>query len=224
MDAVGTALCQLTIRQLFDRCGRQSNPQEDRTMRNRIPRIAVLVAVAAALVIAIPVLAAVIDEATAAALCQTSYPGVSGPEPLSACQWDMQAINAGPEQRAAATGAGVRVGIIDGGVDMTHPDVVPNLDVDASCSFIFDDTPTADPQEIANGDCSNKAAVQDLQGHGTHVATRWRPRSMGSASSALRLRPPSWPSRPAPSPGSASPIPWRPRCATPAISSSTWST
>ena len=27
------------------------------------------------------------------------------------------------------------------------------------------------PQEIANGDCSNKAAVQDLQGHGTHVAT-----------------------------------------------------
>ena len=33
------------------------------------------------------------------------------------------------------------------------------------------DTPTADPQEIANGDCSNKAAVQDLQGHGTHVAT-----------------------------------------------------
>ena len=32
-------------------------------------------------------------------------------------------------------------------------------------------TPTADPQEIANGDCSNKAAVQDLQGHGTHVST-----------------------------------------------------
>ena len=25
--------------------------------------------------------------------------------------------------------------------------------------------------EIANGDCSNKAAVQDLQGHGTHVST-----------------------------------------------------
>src|SRR6185503_19347728 len=27
------------------------------------------------------------------------------------------------------------------------------------------------PKEVANGDCSNKAAVQDLQGHGTHVAT-----------------------------------------------------
>lgn len=28
-----------------------------------------------------------------------------------------------------------------------------------------------DPQEIANGDCSNKAAVQDLSGHGTHTAS-----------------------------------------------------
>jgi subtilisin family serine protease len=43
--------------------------------------------------------------------------------------------------------------------------------VDLSCSFIYDTTPTADPAEVANGDCSNKAAVQDLQGHGTHVST-----------------------------------------------------
>ena len=40
-----------------------------------------------------------------------------------------------------------------------------------SCSFIFDDTPTADPAEVANGDCSNKAAVQDFNGHGSHVAS-----------------------------------------------------
>ena len=32
-------------------------------------------------------------------------------------------------------------------------------------------TPTADPAEVANGDCANKAAVQDLNGHGTHVST-----------------------------------------------------
>jgi len=137
-------------------------------VRNRIPRIAVLVAVAAALVIAIPVFAAVIDGPTAAGLCQTSYPGVSGPDELSACQWDMQAIHA---DTAAATGAGVRVGVIDGGVDFSHPDLAGAIDVGTSCSFIYDTTPTADPQEIANGDCSNKAAVQDLQGHGTHVAT-----------------------------------------------------
>jgi subtilisin family serine protease len=113
---------------------------------------------------------AVIDEASAAAMCETSYPGVTGPDPLSPCQWDMPAINA-LAAHEFATGAGVTVGVIDGGVDFTHPDLAGAIDVGLSCSFIFDDTPTADPSEIANGDCSNKGAVQDLQGHGTHVAT-----------------------------------------------------
>jgi subtilisin family serine protease len=54
---------------------------------------------------------------------------------------------------------------------MTHPDIAPNMDVDRSCSFIFDDTPTAGPLEVANGDCTNKTAVQDYNGHGTHVAS-----------------------------------------------------
>jgi lantibiotic leader peptide-processing serine protease len=114
--------------------------------------------------------AAVIDGATAAGLCSTSYPGTTGPDQLSSCQWDMDVINAGAAQ-AKATGIGVKVGVIDGGVDFSHPDLAGAIDVAQSCSFIYDSTPTADPQEVANGDCSNKAAVQDLQGHGTHVAT-----------------------------------------------------
>ena len=65
----------------------------------------------------------------------------------------------------------MKVGVIDGGVDFTHPDLAGAIDVGKSCSFIYSTTPTADPQEVANGDCSNKAAVQDLQGHGTHVST-----------------------------------------------------
>lgn len=107
-------------------------------------------------------------------ICNPLYPpvfGVPNSEPLGPCQWDMAIINAGSDSYEMATGQGVKVGVIDGGVDFTHPDVAPNLDVDLSCSFIFDDTPTADPGEIANGDCSNKAAVQDLSGHGTHVAS-----------------------------------------------------
>ncbi len=83
----------------------------------------------------------------------------------------MKVINAGPAAWAHATGSGVKVGVIDGGVDFTHPDLLGHIDVAASCSFIYSTTPTADPAEVANGDCSNKAAVQDLQGHGTHVAT-----------------------------------------------------
>jgi subtilisin family serine protease len=98
--------------------------------------------------------------------------GVPNSEPLGPCQWDMALINASESgSYQYATGEGVTVGVIDSGVDFTHPDIEPNLDVDLSCSFIFDHTPTADPAEVANGNCSNKAAVQDLNGHGSHVAT-----------------------------------------------------
>jgi len=98
--------------------------------------------------------------------------GVPNGEPLGACQWDMALINASDEgSYKFATGVGVTVGVIDSGVDFTHPDISPNVDVDRSCSFIFDDTPTADPAEVANGDCDIKSAVQDLNGHGSHVAT-----------------------------------------------------
>ena len=98
--------------------------------------------------------------------------GVPNGEPLGACQWDMALINAGDlKSYAHATGKSVTVGVIDSGVDVRHPDIQPNLDIDRSCSFLSDDTPTANPAEIANGDCSNKSAVQDLNGHGTHVAS-----------------------------------------------------
>jgi hypothetical protein len=91
-------------------------------------------------------------------------------EPLAACQWDMLQINATTGGSYGRDGARRACRVIDDGVDMSHPDVVPNVDVAASCSFIFDTTPTAEPQEIANGDCTNKAAVQGLASHGTHVS------------------------------------------------------
>jgi subtilisin family serine protease len=133
----------------------------------------------AALAVATAGLSAVVLAAMpapdAAVLCEGLYGGVFGVpngEPLGPCQWDMAIINAGDSgSYAKATGKGVKVGMIDSGVDLTHPDIAPNLDVNLSCSFIFDDTPTADPREIANGDCSKKDAVQDLDGHGTHTAS-----------------------------------------------------
>ena len=117
---------------------------------------------------------AAIDAAGASAICADLFAATYDPassEPLAACQWDMSLINADDATHARATGEGVRVGDIDSGVDLTHPDIVPNLDLAHSCSFIFDHDPTALPQEKANGDCSNKAAVQDYSGHGTHTAS-----------------------------------------------------
>jgi len=131
----------------------------------------VVMATAAALSTAMPAAAAPLSPAAASSACAAYFGVAAGPEPLSACQWDMRTIHAGAAAWAEATGDGVTVGVIDGGVDFTHPDLAGAIDVGLSCSFIYTNTPTADPAEVANGDCSNKAAVQDLQGHGTHVAT-----------------------------------------------------
>ena len=48
---------------------------------------------------------------------------------------------------------------------------MPNVDLAASCVFLYADTPTAVPEEqVTRGDCSDKAALQDYAGHGTHTA------------------------------------------------------
>src|SRR5262245_33187164 len=112
-------------------------------------------------------------------ICHDLWDGVfAAPnnEPLGACQWDMSLIGANSATRALADGQGVRVGVIDSGIDFNHPDIAPNLDLAASCSFISSDDPAivaglADPSEAGNGDCSNKVAVYDRAGHGTHVAS-----------------------------------------------------
>jgi hypothetical protein len=65
-----------------------------------------------------------IDGATAAGLCTTSYPGTTCPDQLSPCQWDMRVIGANAAHESE-TGDGVKVGIIDSGIDRFHPDLNP---------------------------------------------------------------------------------------------------
>jgi lantibiotic leader peptide-processing serine protease len=103
--------------------------------------------------------------------------GRGGQEPvpgdqLSGLQWDMQMIGATPTGSYARQqgSAAVRVGVMDTGIDGTHPDIAPNFDRALSRNFTKDN-PVAGiddgPCEVAS--CVDPADVDD-DGHGTHVA------------------------------------------------------
>ncbi len=93
-------------------------------------------------------------------------------EPFAPLQWDMAMIHATRlESHNAQPGErGVVVGIIDTGIDGSHPDIAPNFDAALSRNFTTDielvDGPCADEPDAS---CSDPADV-DENGHGTHVA------------------------------------------------------
>jgi subtilisin family serine protease len=99
----------------------------------------------------------------------------SGQEPLAGAQWDMQQIGATASgSYKYEQGKGVRVGIIDTGVDGTHPDIAPNFDATLSRNFTTDIPVDANGNEI-DGPCEHPSCVdpndEDDDGHGTHVAS-----------------------------------------------------
>jgi subtilisin family serine protease len=51
-------------------------------------------------------------------------------------QWALDAINAPEAWSTGARGAGVRVAVLDSGIDVNHPDLVPNLNLALSTSFL----------------------------------------------------------------------------------------
>ncbi|WP_198169731.1 S8 family peptidase [Agromyces laixinhei] len=100
-------------------------------------------------------------------------------EPLAELQWDMQQIGATADGSYSKEQGShkVRVGIIDTGVDGTHPDIAPNFDAELSRNFTVDIPVDAngDPvdgpcEEEADQSCEDPADV-DENGHGTHVAS-----------------------------------------------------
>lgn len=71
-------------------------------------------------------------------------------------QWGHDAIDAPEAWEAGYRGAGVRVAILDGGFDLDHPDLAPNINLGLSANFV----PGEDLQYGLPGPFS----------HGTHVA------------------------------------------------------
>jgi subtilisin family serine protease len=117
-------------------------------------------------------------EAGAQGPVQVNRPG-KGEEPLAGIQWDMKQINATAKgsYRVEPGDRGVRVGVMDTGVDGNHPDIKPNFDQRLSRNF------TVDIPADANGDpvdgpcedepdksCNDPNNVDENE-HGTHVAS-----------------------------------------------------
>jgi lantibiotic leader peptide-processing serine protease len=95
-----------------------------------------------------------------------------GVEPLSGLQWDMRMIDATPEGSYAQEQGthDVKVGIMDTGIDASHPDLRPNFDRRLSRNFTTD-IPLVDGAcaDDPDGSCEDPANV-DENGHGSHVA------------------------------------------------------
>jgi len=114
-------------------------------------------------------------ESLIAAKGVTAAPNVAASpdaEPLAGLQWDMEMIGATEDgSYSVETGnPDVLVGIIDTGIDASHPDIAPNFDATLSRNFTVDD-PLIDGACNKDPDHScNDPADVDEAGHGTHVA------------------------------------------------------
>jgi subtilisin family serine protease len=93
-------------------------------------------------------------------------------EPLADLQWGMDMIHATADGSHAVQPGDpqVLVGIIDTGIDGSHPDIAPNFDAALSRNFTTDIPLIDGPcNQEPDRSCSDPADV-DEAGHGTHVA------------------------------------------------------
>ncbi len=88
-------------------------------------------------------------------------------DPLDSYLWGMDMINAPAAHVIDMGDKRVKVGIMDTGVDASHPDLAPNFDAKASRNFTTDIPAIDGDCEVAS--CVDPADVDD-DGHGTHVA------------------------------------------------------
>lgn len=88
-------------------------------------------------------------------------------DPLDSYLWGMKMIDAPAAHTIDMGDKRVMVGVMDTGVDGTHPDIAPNFDKKLSRNFTTDIPGIDGACEVAS--CVDPANVDD-DGHGTHVA------------------------------------------------------
>jgi subtilisin family serine protease len=99
--------------------------------------------------------------------------GPAGADPLDTRLWGLTLTRADAARGKQAGDARVQVGILDSGIDASHPDIAPNFDAALSRNFVTD-IPTDPHGAVVDGPCEFAGCVDpvghDDSGHGTHVA------------------------------------------------------
>jgi lantibiotic leader peptide-processing serine protease len=112
--------------------------------------------------------AAVEREGAVAAAGGNGTPiAAAGADPLASLQWNMAMVHADAAHAKQSGNRGVTVGIIDSGIDGSHPDLAPNLDLGLSRNFAPDKPDIDGPCEVPS--CLDPVGEDD-NGHGSHVA------------------------------------------------------
>jgi len=86
--------------------------------------------------------------------------GAPAPDPRESEQWDMAQIHADQAHAITDGSRRVLVGVLDSGVDDTHPDLAPNFDAKDSVNCTDAGVPDTKPADW----------LPTTSGHGTHVA------------------------------------------------------
>jgi subtilisin family serine protease len=82
---------------------------------------------------------------TDASVFADAPPIPAGGDELSGLQWGLRAIHAPEAWALGYTGRGVRVAVLDGGIQSTHVDLAPNLNTSLSTSFVPGQTYNSPP-------------------------------------------------------------------------------
>lgn len=100
-------------------------------------------------------------------------PVPAGMDPLDGQLWGLTSVRADRARTVQAGDRRVKVGVLDTGVDGSHPDVAPNFDVADSRNFTHD-IPVDENGHTVDGPCEFSGCVDPVNwddgGHGTHVA------------------------------------------------------
>jgi subtilisin family serine protease len=97
----------------------------------------------------------------------------TGMDPLDGQLWGLNMVRSNLSREVQPGDERVKVGILDTGVDGSHPDIAPNFDNRLSRNFTHD-IPTDELGQVVDGPCEFRGCVDpanwDDGGHGTHVA------------------------------------------------------